>query len=689
MLPKKMGRNNFIKNTPQTINLNLESASIRKAFVVLVWTLKEIKKALPWPLFIFYILRKFGKSLFRLINWFLVAYAINILVLLVKTGNLTGYMSQVILISFLFVITRFLDKLISGKLGFLLEDMFISVNMRQLWDFKFFKNITLLDYANIQKSDIQNLIKEVSDQGSFRQVQAFHREIAYILSGFVITLTGFIMLLKYFPIIIAIIFLFLIFSIISAKFSSRYWLTYFKSTRDFKKFSGRLKSNLSLLDTLIRLKEIFIDKYLMLIVDKLIKFEIDTFKAGTLLALKYELVPTILDITASGLLFYLSAQKIALGLMSIGTFSVIRSAVISSFGIMTGVFESIERSITRSIPYLWQTYKLNLFIESLEQNNKKLNDKVISKAILLYTQENKPIIVTRDLAFSYYFLNNVNNLSSVKNKTNSWHLHDINLKIEQGANIAIVGENGAGKSTFIKLLTGLYKPNNGSIKILGLEPYLIDAKDKLRIFSIVNQQFLPISFLNVYNFITLDKLAIAKRLFLRLNKNYTKVLIKDIINGNNQDLLEKVVYSQAKNDKRFWKVLDLVGLKNKVLSLPLKENTYLSPTFKNGVDLSTGQWQRLFIAKSLYTLRPIHIYDEPTSAIDPIAGFSIVDNIYKELKDKTVLLVSHRYSLVKNADLILVFKDGKIIEQGRHKKLMQLRGYYYKAYEIEARKYKL
>ncbi len=110
--------------------------------------------------------------------------------------------------------------------------------------------------------------------------------------------------------------------------------------------------------------------------------------------------------------------------------------------------------------------------------------------------------------------------------------------------------------------------------------------------------------------------------------------------------------------------------------------------FKGGVDLSGGQWQKLALARAFYRNAPILILDEPTSAIDAKAEFEIFERVQSLQKDKTVIIISHRFSTVRNADRIFVLNQGRIIEEGNHKELMNKSGLYEELFTLQAKGYK-
>jgi ATP-binding cassette subfamily B protein len=114
----------------------------------------------------------------------------------------------------------------------------------------------------------------------------------------------------------------------------------------------------------------------------------------------------------------------------------------------------------------------------------------------------------------------------------------------------------------------------------------------------------------------------------------------------------------------------------------------LDSSFKKGVEPSGGQWQRVALARAFYRDAPILILDEPTSAIDAKAEYEIFERVQGLQKDKTVIIISHRFSTVRNADRIVVLEDGMIIEEGTHQTLMSIKGLYAELFNIQAKGYK-
>lgn len=223
-------------------------------------------------------------------------------------------------------------------------------------------------------------------------------------------------------------------------------------------------------------------------------------------------------------------------------------------------------------------------------------------------------------------------------------LKNISVTIEPGEKIALVGENGAGKSTFVRLLLRAYDPSTGVIMI--------------------NDHPLPkLTKASWYDQVTLIPQDFAR---------YDVLSVAENIGLGDKDNIE-----QVKNAAQLSEAADFIS------KLPAKYQTILSRKLDKGVELSSGQWQKIGLARLFYAHRNIVILDEPTASIDPVSEYQIFKNVYQKLMGKTVILVSHRYSTVKEADKILVFKDGQIIEQGTFNQLIKAKGYFAHAYALQ------
>jgi ATP-binding cassette subfamily B protein len=156
-------------------------------------------------------------------------------------------------------------------------------------------------------------------------------------------------------------------------------------------------------------------------------------------------------------------------------------------------------------------------------------------------------------------------------------------------------------------------------------------------------------------------------------------------------LKENVIYgdiAQKNNLNAIKKAIQKAGVDSYLDELPKGLDQVVGKTFDEGIDLSGGQWQKLALARAFFRDAPILILDEPTSAIDAKAEYEIFEKVSELQKDKTVIIISHRFSTVRNADRILVLDGGKIIEEGNHQALMKKDGLYAELFNIQAQGYK-
>lgn len=227
---------------------------------------------------------------------------------------------------------------------------------------------------------------------------------------------------------------------------------------------------------------------------------------------------------------------------------------------------------------------------------------------------------------------------------------DLNLHIRPGEHVALVGENGAGKSTLIKLLLRFYVPTSGKIEINGID------LEELAIDSWYTQIATLFQDFNHYPF------PIDENIFVgRSDREPNTELLHSAAHFGNVDEL-------VAGYEHGW-------------------DTVLDSSFKKGIEPSGGQWQRVALARSFYRNGNVLILDEPTSAIDAKAEYDIFNSIFDHYKDRTTLIVSHRFSTVRRADRIVVLEKGKIIEEGSHAELIQKNGVYQGLFHNQAKGY--
>jgi len=231
----------------------------------------------------------------------------------------------------------------------------------------------------------------------------------------------------------------------------------------------------------------------------------------------------------------------------------------------------------------------------------------------------------------------------------NWALKNVSIKFKVGKRLAIVGENGSGKTTFIKLLCRLYDPQEGQILLNGIDIRKYNYRDYMDVFSIVFQDFQLIS----------------------------------------QPLGNNVAGSAAYDEARVRKALTDAGFAERLDSLPKGLDTQLYKDFtENGVEVSGGEAQKIAIARALYKDAPFIILDEPTAALDPLAEAEIYSRFNDISGDKTAIYISHRLSSCKFCDEIAVFHDGAVIQQGSHEELLgDAGGKYHELWNAQAQYY--
>ncbi len=231
-------------------------------------------------------------------------------------------------------------------------------------------------------------------------------------------------------------------------------------------------------------------------------------------------------------------------------------------------------------------------------------------------------------------------------------IKNLNLDIKPGEKIAIVGENGAGKTTLVKLLSRFYKVNDGAVLLNNININDIEIESWYKNLGVLFQDY------NTYPYLT----------------------VKDNIYLGKSD--------EPIDMEKLQKAAEQANVTNFVNDYKDGYDQVLSEKYKGGTRPSTGQWQKIAIARFFYRNSPVVVFDEPTASIDAVSEAEIFGKIYNFFVGKTVIIISHRFSTVRNADRIYVLDKGEIVESGNHAELVKLKGRYYKAFNIQAKGYK-
>jgi ATP-binding cassette, subfamily B, bacterial len=226
-------------------------------------------------------------------------------------------------------------------------------------------------------------------------------------------------------------------------------------------------------------------------------------------------------------------------------------------------------------------------------------------------------------------------------------VEDVSLTIRAGEVVALVGENGSGKTTLAKLLGGLYIPQDGAIRIDSTDLREIDTDSWRSSVAVLFQDFI--------------RYALPAGENIHVGCVTREPVVEDIRDA-----------ARAAGADEF------------LSALPDGYRTILSPQFSRGQDLSLGQWQRVALARAFFRNAPLVILDEPTASLDARAERALFDSVRDLYRNRTVLLISHRFATVRSADRIIVLRDGKIIEHGTHDQLMAADGLYAELFSIQA-----
>ncbi len=235
-------------------------------------------------------------------------------------------------------------------------------------------------------------------------------------------------------------------------------------------------------------------------------------------------------------------------------------------------------------------------------------------------------------------------------KNEEYALKDLSFHIKAGQKVALVGINGAGKTTIVKLMCGLYQPDKGKILIQGQDISRVPKKELYQLFSTVFQDIfmLPVS--------------VAENVSLRPPGQTDRAKVEQCL--RKAGLWEEIASHENGIDSVMLKAID-----------------------ENGLVLSGGQQQKLILARALYKDAPILVLDEPTAALDPIAEHQVYESFHNFAREKTALFISHRLASTRFCDEILLLRGGELRERGSHKELIRHNGEYAEMFRIQSQYY--
>lgn len=340
----------------------------------------------------------------------------------------------------------------------------------------------------------------------------------------------------------------------------------------------------------------------------------------------YGLLDAICTLLSEGVAYYIIIKKGINGEISLGDLSLYLSCILAA----SISLREIAKLISQTTEWLGYSADYYYFL-----NDKKylLNEEGI-KEMPSGTLE----IEFKDVSFKYP-------------NTNNYIINHLNLKIDKKMKLAIVGLNGAGKTTIVKLLCGMFDIDEGEILINGKNIKDYNRKTLYAIFSIVFQD------VNIFAFTIAENIALKED--------------------------SKIDYDKLNM------AIDKAGLREKIDSLPLREKTMMLKNIDTaGIELSGGESQKLAIARAIYNDGNCLILDEPTSALDALAEAEIYEKFSQITSDKTTIFISHRLASTKFCDKIALFDKAGLKEFGTHEELMKLKGLYYEMFLVQGKYYK-
>lgn len=339
--------------------------------------------------------------------------------------------------------------------------------------------------------------------------------------------------------------------------------------------------------------------------------------------IKYAIIPAVVFGIQMFLSYYIAGDLLLKHRIDVGDFIIYAGGI---WGIASGGRSFVEKLVLlkNENMYLGALDKCFLYEAQETDNTGKLSVEAFES------------IEFENVSFSY-------------NSDDNYAICNLNVRITAGDKISIVGENGSGKSTFIKLLLGLYTPTKGTVYLNGKDIQLYDREQVKKLFATIFQDYMVTSY-TIANNITFDDTV---------------------------------------DETRMNVCLEMAGLREKIDSLPKGANTNVFFKLSNeGTELSGGEMQKLAMSRVYYKDAPFFILDEPAASLSPKAELELYNKMWSMSNEKTVLLISHRLSSCCDAKKILVFKNGKIEEIGNHKELMEKQDYYFELFSKQAENYK-
>ena len=489
---------------------------------------------------------------------------------------------------------------------------------------RFHRKLAYLDVAHLEDASVQDLIAKARDTITTKPPE-FLRQLGYLLGWLASFVTAVIVLLPFgvwIPLVICASTLPRFY--LRTKYSHIEWSIYSASTPKVR----RLWYIASLLTTPAALQELKLLREQEAMLRRLVDTQDELYasnKANLNRHLRLVFFPPIFEAAVLLAIAVHGLHATMMGALSIG-----------SLTLLITLIDRLSDSAVASVITTGSVYENNLYVDHF------FDVLELPRVVDQRTPRSKlpprtapPTIEFRDVRFAYP-------------GTAIDVLRGVSFTMPPGKTLALVGANGAGKTTIIKLLCRFYDVTSGAILIDGVDIREIDLDAWQASLGTLFQDFVK------YHFTVREVITLG---------------------------------AEQRDDDRLQRAAEDAGAWPFIQMLPRGVDQQLGREFEGGADLSPGQWQKLAIARALYANRPVLILDEPTSAIDAAAEAEIFERLSERRGNKSLLVVSHRFSTVKTSDHIIVLRDGTIAEEGTHDDLLARGREYARMYLAQAKHY--
>ena len=521
-------------------------------------------------------------------------------------------------------LVTFLDGIVYWGINKSYLDYVFRYKLQNEIAWKFQQKVSKLDIAHFENAEVQDLITKTRDTMQW-QLPDYLRIFSDLFNDSIAFTAAFVILLPFgwwIPVFVSVVTIPKLY--LQAKYGGIKWSIWGSGAPQAKKLwylNYLLQEPMTVRETRIsQSSESLLNKF------KEIQQYLFNLNKGALD--KYLRVLTIPPIIEAVVIFFIAYQflpPVVAGTFTIGSFTLL----------ITMLGQLGSRSANASADFA-KIYENNLYVNHYFEFLALPSLMPIAKNPVALGELKPPKIEFRNVSFNY--------------PNGPKVLDNVSFTVEPGESIALVGHNGAGKTTIVKLLCRFYDVSGGEILINGINIKDLDLSHWYKFLGTLFQEFVK------YHFTVKENIFLGSP-----DKNDEKAMKEAAVKSGAAEFIER---------------------------LPNKYDHMLGKEFESGEELSGGQWQKLAIARAFYEEPPVLILDEPTSAIDAEAEYEIFNNLEKQYKNKTLILVSHRFSTVRNANKIIVIDLGKIVESGSHEKLMKDGGQYSKLFSIQARGYR-